>query len=555
MSDLKQSTSWLNVLRSQRSGFIAFIFVLLLFAFEEISFGGAQLISIASIFFEPWVATGGIVDAHSIIPGILSTATICILFVITLISLNSSRRVQIIYFVIFSLAILIQFGYWNALNRFFVTSDFITNITSPFSFWVDSISRYFNPVAFIPILFYSGVLVLSKTGRNWGWKGALSVFALYFVLGSASVGLGHPNYPSLSVPAFYRSLSQVAIGQITPAPQRDTVKINASNPPKNNIVLIIDESVRRQNLSLYGYPRNTTPLLDNLYASGNLGYWPDAIAAATCSVVSNAIIMTGLHDFPDSDQRLKTTPTIFQYAKGMGYTTHYIDGQASTLWNSLQNSDLLFIDDYLNLTRMKYPEPLEIDGVIGDHLSNILNSQSGQFIVVNKVGVHLPYQRSFPEGEFIWTDRPPQLAREAFYDRVNNYDSAIAYNSQSFFGPLLANRDFLAHSVILYASDHGQNLGELDKDYSHCGSEKIEVEIPLMIMGDVNFDAIDFTYPAHHANIFPTLLDLMDVPLESHANIYAPSPLNAKLTDAQTRFYLPSAADIFTDSPLPYDDE
>ena len=175
-------------------------------------------------------------------------------------------------------------------------------------------------------------------------------------------------------------------------------------------------------------------------------------------------------------------------------------------------------------------------------------------MVVNKVGIHPPYSKSFPDGKLLWEDTPPELAKESFFNTVNEYDSALAFNNDLFFGPLFEDPNALKNSVVMYLSDHGQNLGELDQDYSHCGSAKIEVEIPLVIMGNIDPNTIDFSYPAHHNNVFPTLLDIMNVPKESYANRYAPSLLDATLRDAEVRYFLPSGADFFTDSAIPYDE-
>ncbi len=554
MNQQSANQTYWNTLRAERSGFLTVVFCLLLFVFEEVRFAGQISFALIGIFVDPRMNTGGLGSSHTTTAGILTLISLVITGIAIYISFNSTNRFKWLYFGLFSLGSFVQFGYWNGLNRFFVVSDFQTNITSPISFWVDNITRFFNPIAFIPIVVYALFLLLNKTDANRSMKSFLFIVLLMGSLGVGSVWAESTNFTAVSVPAFYRSLSQVVFDQTVPKVNRDDVALQSEAPPDNNILLVIDESVRGSQLSLYGYERPTTPIFDQLLSNDQLGFWPDAISASTCSITSNAVLMMGLTDLPDTEQHVYSNPTLFQYAKAMGYTTHYIDGQSSVLWTSIDNSDLLSVDSYLNPAKLQYPAPIAMDGLIGSHLEALFNGSTGNFVIVNKVGVHAPYNKVFPEGELTWDDRPPSLAHESFFDVVNEYDSAVLYNHDAFFGALLKNDSFLENTVIVYTSDHSQNLGEFPDRFFHCGKEKLEVEIPIVIIGQAEFDEINFDFPAHHQNVFPTLLDLMQVPDEARTEDYAVSLLTATEADIEQRFYLPSSSDFFTGEALPYDE-
>ncbi len=59
-----------------------------------------------------------------------------------------------------------------------------------------------------------------------------------------------------------------------------------------NVVLIIIDTLRADHLSCYGYPRNTSPAIDSLAASGTR--WIQAQSQAPWTLPSHASIWTGL---------------------------------------------------------------------------------------------------------------------------------------------------------------------------------------------------------------------------------------------------------------------
>lgn len=79
-----------------------------------------------------------------------------------------------------------------------------------------------------------------------------------------------------------------------------------------NVLLIILDSVRARNLSLYGYPRETTPFLDSL---DDVTVYEQARSPSTTSFESHASIYTGLyppqHGMQEYTQRLRTGATIW----------------------------------------------------------------------------------------------------------------------------------------------------------------------------------------------------------------------------------------------------
>lgn len=521
----------------------------------EVLFFGNQTQYWVDAFFSDVVfyTTNGLTPQRSIMGGYLSLLTVPIAALITWLTLTSTRRYKIFYFCAFALGSMIQLAYWATVDHLFNVQDLFTGLTSPSVLWIESVKLFFAPFALISIGIYGFFLIYIRP-RDPKAHGAFGLIALLVVgIGGASYLLEELNYATFPVQAFYRTFVQAGLTQQqNNLAERDAIPMIEVDAPTENILLIIDESIRADQLTMYGYGRETTPTLSRLAEEGELIYWPDMASAATCSVASNSVMISGLKELPDTERRIYQNPTIFHYAKAMGYETHYFNGSSSRLWNSLTGADWRFIDNYVNRSTMFHPSLEDTDAVMAEMMAEVLNSGGGHFIVVNKSGVHFPYKKTYPASAVVWTDNPPNGVGEANIDLVNHYDNGLLYNSESFFGPLLADGNVLANTLIVYTSDHGEAL-DATRFQPHCGRAKLEARVPLMMMGRVP-EGVDTAFKAHHSNIFPTLLDFMQVPNEARVTQYAYSLFDVTAADSIPRSYLPGDVDFYSGETILYDD-
>ena len=123
-------------------------------------------------------------------------------------------------------------------------------------------------------------------------------------------------------------------------PKHQLLAYRSPNIPTTHLVFVVDETVRGDHLSVNGYWRPTTPWLKSLQPAGRLVNWGIASSAAISSDPSVVSLLTGVA-LSDRDGRAYTQPTIFHYAKAMGYETHLLDGQVYRLRHGLVLDDLL----------------------------------------------------------------------------------------------------------------------------------------------------------------------------------------------------------------------
>ncbi|MBO7230707.1 MAG: phosphoethanolamine--lipid A transferase EptA [Bacteroidaceae bacterium] len=246
-----------------------------------------------------------------------------------------------------------------------------------------------------------------------------------------------------------------------------------TNDSKDVVVLIIGESARRQNFSLYGYERNTNPLLagDSVKA-----YIANSAATYTTAAVK-AIL-----DHKPTGKLYEILPN-YLYRNGV-----------DVVWRSYNwGQPPLHIKKYINYKGLaqKHPEAkkdydeLLLAGLQEEILSSDHNKQ---LIVLHCSTSHGPtYNKKYPAEfeKFTPACNTVEISTADRQELLNAYDNTILYT------------DYLVHSVIevlkqipdrrccmMFVSDHGESLGE-DNLFMHGMPKNVapkeQFEIPFIV--------------------------------------------------------------------------
>ena len=236
------------------------------------------------------------------------------------------------------------------------------------------------------------------------------------------------------------------------------------SPLFNKIVVIMDESVRGDYLSLNDPTVKTTPFLK---ASDNVINFGIAIAGANCSSNARMMFRFGMRqsDLPDKWQEGLKRPTLWQFAHVSGYKTVYIDTFAGPLdyHSGASPAEKRLIDSKINI--LDNPGYLR-DRRAADKLVDVLKQEGPAFIYLDKFGVHSPYATKYPPDFHAF----PTPAGSELADRevmVAHYRNAIAWSVDEFFRKVLPAVD-LSRTLIVYTSDHGQSLLQGGYKLTHC---------------------------------------------------------------------------------------
>lgn len=476
--------------------------------------------------------------------------------------------------------VVVQFSYWLTLSQFMTGTDLFLALTVGGENRADAISSFFQPLVFLYALPY--VLVLSALilvppvvpplvppVSAFRKTLALSLLpALYLLASNYALFLHVPerSFHLNPLTSFLRLTLHYEFETLREyhGPRDDLPPFHASQRPFDSIIYVIDESVRGSNLSLNGYPRATTPFLQSLETRGRLKNFGICVAAGSFSHISNAYLITGHNTFPDSAFRTDKNPTIFDYAKKMGYETIYIDidqGYLPQLMKAAGDGPVRSLDRWM--TEQSFEErhiDLETTKDLGVArvLSSLLNERGGYFVVVNKKGLHFHYRYRYPDDPAFTIWRPVMEASEPIDTStagreklVNTYDNGIRFQVDEFFRVFVSettNQNY----VILYTSDHGQTLAEHGQMYTHMKPDKVIVDVPDFLVSGERYSrkgllaGIPPGIRVSHLNNFATLLDLMGVPMSLRVRPYDKS-IFSLTGDNRVRYYMSGSLHGFGD--------
>lgn len=235
----------------------------------------------------------------------------------------------------------------------------------------------------------------------------------------------------------------------------------SGNAPRT-LVLIIGESTQRGRMSLYGYPRKTTPELDALKKSDiNLKVFNNVISSRpyTIEMLQQALTFAN-QQYPEL---WLTRPSLMNLMKQAGYKTFWITNQqAMTERNTLLTAFSRQTDKQYYMNQQRTQSSREYDSNVLAPFKDVLRDPAERkFIVVHLLGTHIKYKYRYPDEWGVFDDRtdftPPGLSRSEL-ETYNDYDNANLYNDYIVATLIKSFRDTDPNGFLLYFSDHGEDV-------------------------------------------------------------------------------------------------
>lgn len=396
---------------------------------------------------------------------------------------------------------------------------------------------------------------LRVPGRVMGAAPLLALVLLTLIM-FARGGEGGRGLPSPFTPLAYVNLLAYEALTQSVGPREPVRLPHTGRSPAYDIALIIDESVSGQYLGInspFGVPTPLSRPPADVQAY-NYGY---AAAVTNCSSGVNVTLRFGgtREDYPRMNRRM---PSLWQYAKAAGLETVYIDAQRThgVLVNRMTPREMEDVDKWIQFDDVPVRDR---DMAMAARLTELFADGRPQFIFAIKIGAHFPvhdkapdefmrYLPALPRGQY--DEVSDTGSRDGFAGTAadwalyrNSYRNTLLWTVGEFFNRLFAS-GALKNAVMIYTSDHGQDLHERGTPglNTHCGATPVMEEglVPLVVLQGASVQSLDWdTHFAEnrnrssHFNIAPTILEMMGFEPSKVRAIYG-KPLSVPTEDPFT---------------------
>lgn len=276
-------------------------------------------------------------------------------------------------------------------------------------------------------------------------------------------------------------------------------------------VMVVGETARAHNFSLYGYPRNTNPLLSK---TPGITVFPDATTQSNTTHKSVPMLLSAAsaEDFP----RLFHEKGILAAFREAGFHTVFISNQLPNHsfidFLGEQADEHYFLKKEESAQGSHYDEDLlqKLDKILPevDASSSIHYRYRKLFVVLHTYGSHFNYQERYPRSfAYFKPDGRSEAMPENRRDLLNAYDNTIRYTDYILHGIVerLQKWELVQTkarnkpdgiycqptSAMLYTSDHGENIFDDNRKlFLHAApkASDYELHVPFIIWTSQGFD-------------------------------------------------------------------
>lgn len=369
-------------------------------------------------------------------------------------------------------------------------------------------------VVYLPLLILGGVNIrrdsrlsvsFQQRVRHWAMQiGAIGLFCLlasYLVVDDYR--MRNQLYPVNICYNLYLAFERNAASENYREASRDfkfDARSEHSATAPEVYVMVVGETARAHNFSLYGYPRNTNPLLSK---TPGIKAFPNVTTQSNTTHKSVPMLLSAAsaEDF----ERLFHEKGILAAFKEAGFHTVFISNQLPNHsfidFLGEQADEHYFLKKEDASQGNHYDEDLlqKLDEILplADASSSAHYRYRKLFVVLHSYGSHFNYQERYPRSfAYFKPDSRSEAKSENRRDLLNAYDNTIRYTDYILHGIIerlqkwegvQAKTDGVycqPTSAMLYTSDHGENIFDDERSlFLHAApkASDYELHVPFII--------------------------------------------------------------------------
>lgn len=434
-----------------------------------------------------------------------------VFYLIAFLSRFVGKILLIISFIINAIAVYFINTYTVIIDESMIGNIFNTNYEESSSFFSIKLMVYIILFGVIPGIYIFKVKIINATLKQFLITSSLTLlFILTLVFANASnwlwIDKNSKTLGGLAMPWSYSVNTSLFYIHKFKKNEKEILLPNATikDNQKSVVVLVIGESARSENFSLYGYKKNTNPLLSKV---PNLFHFN----ATSCATYTTAGVK-GILEHTNTDDLYEILPNYLyrnnvevvwrtsNWGEPPVHIKNYQDRAA--LMPNCKGADCIY--DEILLTGLK---------------EQILASTKNKILVILHTSTsHGPtYSKKYPPQfeTFKPVCNSVELGKCSQKELINAYDNTIVY-TDFILSQLIEDLKELKNykSTMIFVSDHGESLGEKNL-YMHgmplSIAPKEQYEIPFIVWVSDGSKQLKPNKMLTQRNVFHSVLNFLSI--------------------------------------------
>ncbi len=398
---------------------------------------------------------------------------------------------------------LMQFSVMSFFGRYLMAYDFTALFDEFNDIFLSATSALANhwkviPIVLIPFGLLSWILRLNNKRSVYG-TATLIITAFSIFVVNLQRGVPYPLDGRITIDNTLKSFSfalRDVVSKYNPPKYAEyeikNVGIKTDEPI--TIVYVVGESVNYKHMSLFGYERNTTPMLKELAKSENF-YYVQGISGAVCTKAANKFMMNVIWEPNNIKLNADAETSLCRFAKENGFKVFYLTSQDNKMLASICTAK----SKYINVTETRNTNEAQVLKKRDDYIFDLLDKQKftdRNFIIIQQRCPHDPYTEHYPDGYN--GHRPFGGSKDV---RIDDYDNIMLYEDTFLYRVFERfNKQTTGKFYIIFASDHNELFDE-EGLWGHSTLHPLTANIPVLVQSnDVKFmkKIRSIFRPTHH---------------------------------------------------------
>ena len=434
-----------------------------------------------------------------------------VFYILFFLSRYVGKPLLVLFFVINSIAVYFVNTYSVIIDESMISNVLNTKYEESSSFFSFKLILYVVLFGILPSIYIIKAKYSTVTVKKFFTTVGLTLlFVIALVVANASnilwIDKNSKTLGGLAMPWSYVVNTSLFYVHEAKRNEKEILLPNATitDNQKSVVVLVIGESARKQNFSLYGYAKNTNPLLSK---EEHLAHFN----ATSCATYTTAGVK-GIVQYKDTDDLYEILPN-YLYRNNVEViwrTTNW--GEPPVHIKNYQDRDYL--------SKQCKGEGCNYDELLLTGLKEqILASKKNKILIVLHTSTsHGPtYSKKYPPQfeSFKPVCNSVELGKCSQTELINAYDNTIVYTDY-ILSKVIADLKQLKEfkSTMLFVSDHGESLGE-NNLYMHglpmSIAPKEQFEIPFIVWTSEGGNPLKPNKTLTQGHVFHSVLRFLSV--------------------------------------------